>query len=82
MNVPSGIRIPLLIDASMLVGGLIVVTLMFADIRSMKQSMAQTSQQITDGRIVRLEEQNKAQDERIVELHRQVQAQWRRRNEP
>jgi hypothetical protein len=78
MNLPSGLRIPLAIDASMLIGGLIAVTLMWSDIRSIKADR----QQITDGRLVRLEEQNKAQDERIAELKSQVQAQWRRRSGP
>jgi hypothetical protein len=69
MNLPSGLRIPLAIDASMLIGGLIAVTLMWSDIRSIKADR----QQITDGRLVRLEEQN---------LKSQVQAQWRRRSGP
>jgi hypothetical protein len=69
MNLPSGLRIPLAIDASMLIGGLIAIVLMWSDIRSIKADR----QQITDGRLVRLEEQN---------LKSQVQAQWRRRSGP
>jgi hypothetical protein len=82
MNVPSGLRIPLIIDASMLIGGLITLTLMWSDVRSLKQSLAQTSQQITDGRIVRLEEQYRALADEQKDTKDQLKALWRRGREP
>ena len=78
MSLPSGLKIPLVIDASMIIGGIITLTIMWSDIRDIKADR----QNITDGRLVRLEEQNKSQDEQINELKRQVQLLWQRKREP
>lgn len=76
MSLPSGLRIPLAIDASMLIGGLIAVTLMWSDIKSIKADR----QQITDGRLVRLEEQYRALAQEQQDTKDQLKALWRRRN--
>lgn len=81
MSLPSGIRIPLIIDASILIGGLITVTLMWADIRSVKTTLSEDRQQITDGRIVRLEEQQKAMQRELDGHREQLGKLWQRRRE-
>jgi hypothetical protein len=55
-----------------------IVISMWADVRSMKADRTV----ITDGRLVRLEEQEKAQDKQIEDIKHQLQALWSRRSEP
>lgn len=63
----KGIRIPLLIDTGLLIAGLVVATIMYADVNRLK------ADQVPESRIVRVEEQLKALKESSDEQKRAIE---------
>jgi len=63
----AGIRIPLLIDSGLLLGGLITAVFMYKDIQSLKES------KVTEATVARIEERQVSQTAILQRVERQVQ---------
>jgi hypothetical protein len=61
----NGVRIPLIIDTGLFVMGLIVASLMYADVNQLK------ADQVSESRVVALEQQLKFVNEKLTELKEQ-----------
>ena len=73
----NGLKIPLIIDTAMLIGGIVTVTLMWANIH---QLQAEQAQSVSAERIARLEEQEKQLAAEEQQLREEMQRIWQERH--